>query len=425
MCSIVPAMVMMGPLICLSAANVTSKPATTVPDVPAIVRGVREQENTFHKLKSLYLRIDSSWRTTPQGIAARLAEIKKQFPDTEPTPENFGDLRPEQKDTLEIAFDQRRVRVLWDMQGRSHDLRIWDGTRAIVHEHYFSNNQEHYALDREPNRFIGENVMSHLSCLRAGPHSFWWKKETPAMDFYGEPEQFRFVRREKYRGEICDMLEFSPRWRWYVSVKDHRIRAFMSLNSGRVSMEHWMEDYREIAPEVWFPYRQGYIFYEQNKRKQNYVSSSREMKIVELKANTPLSDDLFKVTFREGVQVNDWGHDPPLLYKYKASMPAEEYQAIIDKAGEKKRSFDKGEAERKSHIGQKAPPLPTGDWCNSRPLTWEKLKGKRVILEFWSVSCGPCKNDFPHLNALYRQRADDLVIIGVHIPEAIQLTSRR
>lgn len=33
-------------------------------------------------------------------------------------------------------------------------------------------------------------------------------------------------------------------------------------------------------------------------------------------------------------------------------------------------------------------------------ITWEKLKGKVVVLEFWNTQCGPCIRAIPHLNSL-------------------------
>jgi len=58
------------------------------------------------------------------------------------------------------------------------------------------------------------------------------------------------------------------------------------------------------------------------------------------------------------------------------------------------------------------------DWINSPPLTLAGLRGKVVVLDFWTYSCINCLRTLPYLkawDAAYRQ--DGLVLIGVHSPE--------
>jgi cytochrome c biogenesis protein CcdA/thiol-disulfide isomerase/thioredoxin len=66
-----------------------------------------------------------------------------------------------------------------------------------------------------------------------------------------------------------------------------------------------------------------------------------------------------------------------------------------------------------------APPLdPDGQWFNSKPLTLGALRGKVVLVDFWTYSCINCLRTLPHLEAWYRNyRKDGLVVIGVHTPE--------
>ena len=60
----------------------------------------------------------------------------------------------------------------------------------------------------------------------------------------------------------------------------------------------------------------------------------------------------------------------------------------------------------------------TGDWFNSKPLTLDDLRGKVVLIDFWTYSCINCLRTLPHLEAWYRDyHRDGLVIIGVHTPE--------
>ena len=65
------------------------------------------------------------------------------------------------------------------------------------------------------------------------------------------------------------------------------------------------------------------------------------------------------------------------------------------------------------------PPLDgLGPWFNSAPLTREQLKGKVVVIDFWTYSCINCLRSIPYVKAWdERYRKDGLVVIGVHAPE--------
>ena len=66
-----------------------------------------------------------------------------------------------------------------------------------------------------------------------------------------------------------------------------------------------------------------------------------------------------------------------------------------------------------------APPLHAGGaWINSPPLTLSQLRGKVVLIDFWTYSCINCLRTLPHLKAWYAAyHPKGLVIIGVHTPE--------
>lgn len=59
-----------------------------------------------------------------------------------------------------------------------------------------------------------------------------------------------------------------------------------------------------------------------------------------------------------------------------------------------------------------------GGWINSKPLSMEELKGKVVLIDFWTYSCVNCIRSLPYLKRWHEKYADKgLVIIGVHSPE--------
>jgi cytochrome c biogenesis protein CcdA/thiol-disulfide isomerase/thioredoxin len=58
------------------------------------------------------------------------------------------------------------------------------------------------------------------------------------------------------------------------------------------------------------------------------------------------------------------------------------------------------------------------EWINSKPLTLQRLRGKVVLVDFWTYSCINCLRTLPHLEAWdKRYRKAGLVIVGVHTPE--------
>jgi len=69
--------------------------------------------------------------------------------------------------------------------------------------------------------------------------------------------------------------------------------------------------------------------------------------------------------------------------------------------------------------GPTAPELIVGgEWFNSKPLTLTQLRGKVVIIDFWTYTCINCQRTFPYVKGWWKKYQDKgLVIIGVHSPE--------
>lgn len=65
-----------------------------------------------------------------------------------------------------------------------------------------------------------------------------------------------------------------------------------------------------------------------------------------------------------------------------------------------------------------APELSNGTWLNSDSLTLKSLRGRVVIVNFWTFGCYNCRNTLPSIrNWDVRYRDKGLTIIGVHTPE--------
>ena len=71
------------------------------------------------------------------------------------------------------------------------------------------------------------------------------------------------------------------------------------------------------------------------------------------------------------------------------------------------------------HHAARAPALSAGAWINSETLKLDALRGRVVIVDFWTFGCYNCRNTLPALkgwDARYRDKG--LTIIGVHTPES-------
>src|SRR6266850_4042132 len=67
-------------------------------------------------------------------------------------------------------------------------------------------------------------------------------------------------------------------------------------------------------------------------------------------------------------------------------------------------------------IGDVPPPLTLSEIIQGpllNEISWDKLKGKVVVLEFWKINCAPCVEAIPHLNELVEQFSNRVVFISI------------
>ena len=77
--------------------------------------------------------------------------------------------------------------------------------------------------------------------------------------------------------------------------------------------------------------------------------------------------------------------------------------------------------EYESSESTTAPALSHGDWINSDPLKLEDLRGRVVLVEFWTFGCINCRNTLPFVKSWHdRYREKGLTVIGVHSPHLLR-----
>jgi cytochrome c biogenesis protein CcdA/thiol-disulfide isomerase/thioredoxin len=113
--------------------------------------------------------------------------------------------------------------------------------------------------------------------------------------------------------------------------------------------------------------------------------------------------------------------------RFTTSLPGytQAFQDHVENSSVAKRELHSLRGGGDALAAAKGPAAPdfTGiaQWINTpggKPLTLQQLRGKVVLVDFWTYSCINCLRTLPHLKAWdARYRKDGLVIVGVHTPE--------
>ncbi len=81
-------------------------------------------------------------------------------------------------------------------------------------------------------------------------------------------------------------------------------------------------------------------------------------------------------------------------------------------------ALDHGNVSSSAGDSSTAPEFAPGAWINSEPLTVKGLRGRVVLIEFWTYGCYNCRNTLPFVKRWHERYAEKgLTIVGVHSPE--------
>ena len=123
-----------------------------------------------------------------------------------------------------------------------------------------------------------------------------------------------------------------------------------------------------------------------------------------------------------GVAAIALGLDTGVLTKLSLASTSKVEQSLVDQVGlgsEKVPAAAAGLRLDALPVEGQMPSLDGAvEWINSPPLTAEALKGKVVLVDFWTYSCINCLRALPYVRAWADKYKDQgLVVIGVHAPE--------
>jgi len=120
-----------------------------------------------------------------------------------------------------------------------------------------------------------------------------------------------------------------------------------------------------------------------------------------------------------GVTAIALGLDTRILAKLSSAQTASLESGLARKLGLGSAESSKADFSAPLPVEGVLPPFDgLGPWLNSPPLTREQLRGKVVLIDFWTYSCINCIRSIPYVKAWHERYArDGLVVIGVHAPE--------
>lgn len=106
------------------------------------------------------------------------------------------------------------------------------------------------------------------------------------------------------------------------------------------------------------------------------------------------------------------------LTKFESNSQVSKQLAILQGKKEAKKVVKVG-AKELPDLGEAPDFVGIAKWLNTpRSLTMAKLRGKVVLVDFWTYTCINCVRELPHVTAWYDKYKDNnFVVIGVHTPE--------
>jgi cytochrome c biogenesis protein CcdA/thiol-disulfide isomerase/thioredoxin len=123
-----------------------------------------------------------------------------------------------------------------------------------------------------------------------------------------------------------------------------------------------------------------------------------------------------------GVVAIALGWDTNLLTKFSFVNTAKAEEHLVSALGAHKPALVPVSAAEPVLVLADEGPMPelsgAVGWLNSPPLTTKSLRGKVVVIDFWTYSCINCLRALPYVEGWAAKYKDaGLVVIGVHTPE--------
>jgi thiol-disulfide isomerase/thioredoxin len=188
------------------------------------------------------------------------------------------------------------------------------------------------------------------------------------------------------------------------------------------------DDFREIAPALWYPFRVAEFRLKAGVNMgQRWILLSwrRDTSIDSVTLSPRVDESLFRdVVVPAGAQVqvrDERGGNVGLFQQAETgplSITPARYLELWSQAPVPAKELQARQFAIDALVGKTSPEFPVGAvWQNGKPMTWQDLRGRVVVLSFWAEWSGPCRDELPELTRLHHgSDRNDLTVIGVHPP---------
>jgi len=127
-------------------------------------------------------------------------------------------------------------------------------------------------------------------------------------------------------------------------------------------------------------------------------------RVSEVRVDPELPEGQFAIEIPEGTRVLDGTYDPVgfigIPYTQDSACTQEEWEEILREGMKGVNEELERRGKLQEMVGGPAPELTASAWINGPPVRPSDLKGTYVILEFSSLTCGPCVREAPALPRL-------------------------
>lgn len=321
---------------------------------------------------------------------------------------------------LEFGWDGHRIfSIERPHDGQRH--QIWDGRRHQLFT-AFPDRQDLFVSSDRHNAIHGWAEV-HLSKLF--PLTLhWWRGEhaSPVDPKWG------YVSTEVRRGLTCHVFarittNYAHRpvlERSWIDAEERlaRIEQYLGTFGGDVSVEEALEKGRLHRAAEYLEYRvhEGVPVAHRIEEEGSTNWLGRVIRTERVQFNGNLDPRLFALEVPEGVKVVDVSGEFLVSYRYpRGQYTTEEWEAILAEAQAVSRERQQDRETRNDMLGKPAPALEVARWVHSDEGAYKNSAGKWVVIEFFSIACGPCMSAIPALNeAMEEFTRDEVIVFAVH-----------
>jgi hypothetical protein len=436
--------------------------------VQEVFRDACTHEMCIDQLRSLHVRIETAVKRTPEGIAARSAQLQKQYPLQKIVADEFPELLPAEKQVVEIAWDAGRLFCSKVHAGES-SAYSWNGKQTVGYVKYPTTTvgvrQPDWVKDADAiwNELLPCRLAKHdvgiLNLRRVDESAEYLQVVPDQWQLNGEklvagkprlvlqrstiPQEFLEIGRDDHQVYRKVRYALPHDWRnspaklaiynrltgrnfstvaeaedWHGHLPEQDLLELTGrylqeqTNAEQLTSDIQLSDYREIAPGIVFPLERTELIYDCDSP-DHPLASECKTTVTILSAGTPLADATLDVQIPLGVEVRDSTHDPCWVYSEKPDRTPEEW-AEVQASMEKEISFWRAkDAEMDAFVGKAFAEFPQAPWLNSAPLQMAAQRGKIVLLQFFSFQCRACQSEIRNMGGDPARWANGVFRIGI------------